>query len=81
MENEITEMPATPQEWKPTRSEYLRQHEIRIRFLALGCVISVGCKEIPFTTIKHGIAALNDYIQNPYSVGKSWEEKFQKEEE
>jgi hypothetical protein len=70
-----------PKEYKPARSECLRQYEIRIRFLAIGCIVSVGCKDIPFTTIKEGITALNHYVQDPYSVGKLWEERFQKEEE
>ena len=80
MHEEPTEVP-TPQEYKPPRSVCLREYEIKIRFLAIGCVVSVGCKEIPFTTIKEGMTALNHYIQDPYSVGKLWEGRFQKEEE
>jgi hypothetical protein len=41
----------------------------------------VGCKSIPFATVKEGMKALNDYIANPYEVTKIWEERFNKEEE
>ena len=43
MENEIREVEPSPmpQEWKPSRSECLREFEVKIRFLAMGCVIQV----------------------------------------
>ena len=83
MENEIREVGRAPmpQEWKPSKNECLREFEIKIRFLAMGCVIQVGCKEIPFTTIKEGMTALNHYIQSPYNVRQLWQERFSKEEE
>ncbi len=67
-------------EYKPSRSECLRDHEVRIRFLTLGCIIEVGCKSIPFTTIKEGMEALNKYVAKPYEMGKIWNERFQEEE-
>ena len=70
-----------PIEWKPSRQECLRDYEIKIRFLSLGCIVSVGCKEIPFTTIKEGMTALNQYIEDPYNVKELWTERFSKEEE
>jgi len=69
------------EQWKPSRVELLRYHQINIRFLSIGCVIDVGCKSVPFTTIKEAMKALNDYITNPYEVTKIWEERFTKEEE
>lgn len=66
--------------YKPSRSECLREYEVRIRFLTIGCLIEVGCKSIPFSTIKEGMAALNEYIEKPYETRKIWEEKFQKGE-
>ena len=68
------------QEYKPSRSECLRDYEVRIRFLTLGCIIEVGCKSIPFTTIKEGMEALNEYVAKPYEIGKIWNERFQEEE-
>jgi hypothetical protein len=66
-------------EYKPSRQELLRDYSINIRFLSIGCVIEVGCKSVPFSTIKEGMAALNDYITNPYETRKIWEERFAKE--
>ena len=79
--NEVVEQP-TPmlKEWRPTRSECLRDYEVKIRFLSIGCVIAVGCKEIPFTTIKEGMAALNEYVVRPYETRQIWEKRFQEEE-
>jgi len=67
-------------EYVPTRSECLRDYEIRIKFLTIGCIVEVGCKSIPFTTIKEGMKALNEYVEDPNKVRKIWEEKFQKGE-
>lgn len=67
-------------EYIPSRTECLRNYQIGIKFLSIGCVISVGCKEIPFSSIKEGMAALNNYIQDPYTVRQLWEVKFNEEE-
>jgi hypothetical protein len=68
------------QSYQPSRQECLRDHEVRIRFLTLGCVIEVGCKSIPFTTIKQGMEALNEYIARPYETRQIWEKRFQEGE-
>ena len=67
-------------EWRPTRSESLRNHEVRIRFLTLGCLIEIGCKSIPFATIKEGMEALNEYVLKPYDTIQIWEKRFQEGE-
>ena len=67
-------------EYKPSRSECLREYEVRIRFLTLGCLIEVGCKNIPFTTVREGMEALNEYVAKPYEMRKIWNKKFQEEE-
>ena len=77
----LEDQPQAIEQWKPTRQECLRDHEVRIRFLTIGCVISVGCKEIPFTTIKEGMEALNQYVAKPYETIQIWEKRFQEEEE
>lgn len=66
-------------EYKPLRSECLREHRVQIEFLSIGCVIYVGCKSVPFSTIDEGMKALNDYVANPYETRKIWEERFAKE--
>jgi hypothetical protein len=76
----VEEGPLATEQWKPLRSECLRNYEVKIRFLTIGCVISVGCKEIPFTTIKEGMEALNEYVARPYESQQAWEKRFQEEE-
>jgi len=67
-------------EWRPSRMECLRDYNINIRFLSVGCVIEVGCKSIPFTTVKEAMEALNQYVAKPYETRQVWEIKFQEEE-
>lgn len=67
-------------QYRPSRQECLREYEVRLRFLTLGCVIEVGCKSIPFTTIKEGMEALNQYVAKPYETRQIWEKRFQEEE-
>ena len=69
------------QEWTPSRNEALRDYRIEIEFLSMGCVIRVGCKAIPFSTVKQGMEALNQYVKDPVSLRKLWEERFSQEEE
>lgn len=58
------------------RQEQLRDYEIRIKFLSVGMVISVGCKDIPFTSVEEGMAALVAYTQNPHEEAKRWNTIF-----
>lgn len=67
-------------EYRPSRMECLRDYNINIRFLSVGCVIEVGCKSIPFTTIKEAMEALNEYVARPYETRQVWEKRFQEEE-
>tara|TARA_B110000908_G_C9937968_1_gene306919 strand:+ start:90 stop:386 length:297 start_codon:yes stop_codon:yes gene_type:complete len=80
MVEERLSMDNCAKEYKPSRSECLREHEVRIRFLTLGCVIEVGCKSIPFTTVGEGMEALNEYVAKPHEMRKIWNKKFQEEE-
>lgn len=61
-----------PEEYKPSNKEALRQHEIRIRFLNRGCIVSVGCKEIAFEDHMEAMAAINAYVTNPWSEQQKW---------
>ncbi len=67
-------------EYKPKKQEVLREYEIGIRFLSVGCVIRIGCKEIPFRNIKEAMEELNKYVENPYEESKRWNDIFDGEE-
>lgn len=66
----------TKEEYKPNKQQILREYGISIRFLSVGCVISVGCKEIPFTNVGEAMEELNKYVSNPYEEGKRWNTIF-----
>lgn len=66
--------------YTPNKQQILRDYEIRIRFLSVGCVVSVGCKEIPFTNVGEAMEELNKYVSNPYEEGKRWNKIFDSEE-
>ena len=74
------DQPTAEEQWQPSRQECLRDYEVKIRFLTLGCIVSVGCKEIPFTTIKEGMEALNEYVEKPWETRQIWEKIFQEGE-
>jgi hypothetical protein len=59
-------------EYKSSRTELLREHEINIRFLSIGCNISVGCKSVAFSTVEEGMIALNAYVTNTFEERKKW---------
>ena len=63
-------------EYLPNKQQILRDYEVRIRFLSVGCIISVGCKEIPFTNVGEAMEELNKYVSNPYEEGKRWNKIF-----
>lgn len=69
----------SPKEYRPSNKDVLRDYPVQIEFLSIGCLIRVGCKSIPFSTVKEGMKALNDYVANPYETKKLWEERFDKE--
>jgi hypothetical protein len=71
---------AMKEEYRPKRQEMLREYELRVRFLSVGCVVSVGCKEIPFTTVDEALVEINGYIKDPYEAHKKWNEIFNKQD-
>jgi len=68
------------EEYKPKKQELLKEYEIRLRFLSVGCVVGVGCKEIPFRSVKEAMDCVNKYVENPYEEGKKWHSIFNGEE-
>lgn len=67
-------------EYIPNKQQILREYEVRIRFLSVGCIISVGCKEIPFTNVGEAMEELNKYVSNPYEEQKRWNKIFESAE-
>ena len=63
--------------WKPSRMEMLRDYPINIEFLTIGCIVSVGCKRIPFTSVSEGMKAINEYVEQPYEMRQKWEKVFE----
>ena len=63
-------------EYIPNKQQILKDYEINIRFLSVGCVIRVGCKEIPFRRVSEAMEELNKYVSNPYEETKRWNKIF-----
>ena len=55
-----------------TRQDYLRQWHVNIKFLHVGCVIQVGCKEIAFSDITTAMQEFNEYVNNPEKTQEKW---------
>ncbi len=72
LEDQPMEQPKE-KEWRPSKQECLSQYDISIRFLSRGCVVKVGCKEIPFEDVSDAMAHLNEYVAgDTYEVQKKW---------
>jgi len=71
--NEETRMPEPTEQWKPSKSELLRNNNINIEFLSIGCVVRVGCTSIPFQFVSDAIDAIKEYTKNPYEEKQKWE--------
>ena len=77
MREELLEQPvmdkmSEKEEYKPSKTEALREYEISIRFLSRGCVVRVGCKEIAFSSNEEAITELGKYFNDPYETQKEW---------
>jgi len=57
---------------KRSRQNWLREFNINIRFLSIGCIVDVGCKSIPFTSIDEAMKELNAYVANPKEAIEKW---------
>ncbi len=64
---------------KMTKSELLREYEVKFNFLSSGCIIKIGCRTIAFTTVKEAMTAFNDYVNNPDIAREKWFKKFDEE--
>jgi hypothetical protein len=66
-------------EYVRPRMDYLREFEINIRFLSLGCLVRVGCKEIAFTSIDEAMKEVNAYVTNPKASTDKFNKLFSEE--
>ena len=58
------------------KQQLLSRYSIKIDFLSRGCVINIGCKNIPFEKVEDAITEINRYVNNPEEVEKEYYEKF-----
>jgi len=63
-------------EYIPNKQQILREYDISIRFLSVGCIVKVGCKEIPFRRVSEAMEELNKYVENPHDETKKWNNLF-----
>ena len=67
----------TPHKYNPpTKQQLLSEYEIRIRFLAKGCIVSVGCKELAFSSVEEAMNHVQNYVQDPKTIGDYWRKEF-----
>lgn len=64
------------QEYKRSKQSLLREYEITIRFLSVGCVVRVGCKEIAFEDLNRAMEEVNDYVRDPHTSIDRWNKIF-----
>jgi len=62
--------------YEEPRAETLRQFEINIQFLSIGCMVRVGCKTIPFSNTEEAMKEIAAYVANPRASIKKWNAIF-----
>lgn len=62
------------QGYVPPRHEALQSYEINIKFLSRGCVIKVGCREIPFEDVDVAFGEIKNYFMRPFETQEKWRE-------
>jgi hypothetical protein len=75
MMTESGDRPMVKQDYR-SKQETLRDYEINIRFLSVGCIVSVGCRQIPFRNITEAMEEVNKYVQNPNQERERWYQIF-----
>ena len=64
-------------EYTPSRSQALRDYRIEIEFLSIGCIVRVGCKTVPFTSVDEAMKELNAYVKDAVASQKIWNKRFE----
>jgi hypothetical protein len=70
--NEVKPMQEEARLKEPSRQYFLREYPINIKFLSIGCVVEVGCKSIPFTSVDEAMKEINEYVANPREMQEKW---------
>jgi len=63
----------TPEQEK---QRLLQEHVININWLSIGCVVTIGCKKIPFASSADALAAITEYVKDPSQATKKWLKKL-----
>ena len=75
--NQLRATEPVPEPSRPlTRQQLLAEYRISIRFLAKGCIVEIGCKEIAFSSVQSAMSAINDYVEDPKKAGDYWRGEF-----
>ena len=80
MSGELASPLTQEKEYIRPRMDYLRDYSIGIRFLNLGAVVTVGCKEIAFTSISEAMKEVNAYVANPRELEKKYNKLFNEQQ-
>lgn len=59
-----------------SRIEILKEYTIEIKFLSIGCIVRVGCREIAFENIEEAMEEIKNYVKNPNEERRKWNKKF-----
>jgi ethanolamine utilization cobalamin adenosyltransferase len=58
--------------YKPSKKELLKNYQINIEFLSVGCIIRVGCESIAFESLEDAMSELHRYVDNPEQSIAKW---------
>lgn len=72
----MNEVASELKEYRPSKQQCLREYELRIRFLSIGCVVEVGCQSIPFENVEVALKEINNYFNKPYETQQKWRAIF-----
>jgi hypothetical protein len=67
--------------WKPSKMEAFRNHEISIKFLNRGVIVTVGCKQIAYESVESFMKSFTAYMEDPFSVQESWLKFFKEQDQ
>jgi len=73
-DHRLQDIPEPVEATRPNRQYYLREHPIKIEFLSIGCIVTVGCKTIPFTNVDEAMKEINAYVSDPSKEQQRWRE-------
>jgi hypothetical protein len=71
-ETRAEEESAKDYSYKPSKKELLKNYQINIEFLSVGCIIRVGCESIAFESLEDAMAELHRYVDNPEESIAKW---------